>query len=163
MKSVATFFSKLSIYKTFLILITPLITILMDIRPALIGLAILLVLDFVTGVRKSFIVSEIKFNPLKKITWQKFSSTGMRQSWRKTYEYVIGILAFGVLEAFFIKGAVIPLGETGYKITEFAVIVAAIVELYSIFENIEQSGGTNVLKKLLDMVIPEKVKEKFIK
>lgn len=160
MKTVTAFFKKLTIQKLALTALAPLLTIFMGIQSALAGLGILILLDLLTGIRKSLKQKGVTLNPLRIEFWRSVKSYGMRQTWRKTVEYVVGIIAFAVLEGFFLKEySINVLGS--HKITELATITIALIELYSVFENLEAVSGNNLLKKLLDFIIPDKIRKAF--
>ena len=149
MNSIKLFFTKLTLEKkASLLILTPILTILMNTRSMLIGLAIIILFDLITGIRKGLHKEKLSFNPLKKYFWQKLHSRGMRLTWRKTYEYGIGILVFATFESMVLGLNPIVVGEFKMSLTEVAVAFASIIEIYSIFENMEAVSGRNMLKKL---------------
>ena len=158
MSSISLFFGKLTLEKKALILIlTPILTVLLNLRPMLIGLAMLILLDLLTGIRKSLHQKKLKFNPFKKYFWQTLHSKGMRDTWRKTYEYGIGILVFIIFETMALKMSPISLGDAVFTLSELAVVTATLVEVYSVFENMEAVSGNNLLKRLI-FLLPSSVK-----
>lgn len=149
MNSISLFFGKLTLEKKALILIlTPILTVLLNLGPMLIGLAMLILLDLLTGIRKSLHQKNLKFNPLKKYFWKTLHSKGMRETWRKTYEYGIGILVFIIFETMILKIPPISLGNALFTLSELAIVAATLVEIYSVFENMEAVSGRNMLKKV---------------
>jgi len=149
MKSISLFFGKLTLEKKALLLtITPILTVLLNTHSMLIGLAILVFIDLITGIRKSLHEKKLSFNPLKKHFWTTLHSKGMRDTWRKTYEYGIGVIVFAVFESMILKIDPIAIGSVSFTLTELAVATASLVEIYSIFENLESVSGNNLLKKI---------------
>jgi hypothetical protein len=86
----------------------------------------------------------------------------MRLTWRKTYEYGIGILVFALFETLILKTDPIMIGSAAFSLTELAVVAATIIEIYSIFENMEGVSGNNLLKKLI-ILLPEPLRRVFQK
>lgn len=72
----------------------------------------------------------------------------MRSTWRKTYEYGIGIIVFAVFESLVFKSEGFEIFGSVFSLTEFAVITASVVEIYSVFENMEAVSGRNILKRM---------------
>jgi len=129
-------------------------------------------IDLLTGIRKSHHLNGITSNPFRREFWLgkpgprpdgDASRVGgvrsylLRQTWRKLYEYLFGILAVHLVEAHMLDGLEVEVtGGTG-TLTKWAVSVAGVVELWSIFENMETVGGRNPLKRLSGL-LPEKVR-----
>lgn len=158
MKSLYLFFGKLTLEKKALLLtLTPLLTVLLNTIPMLIGLGILIIIDLITGIRKSLHQKELSFNIFKAHFWRTLHSKGMRDTWRKTYEYGVGIIVFSVFESMIFKISPIMLGSSELTITELAIVTATLVEIYSIFENMEAVSGQNILKRLT-FLIPEPIR-----
>ena len=115
-----------------------------------------------TGIRKNHHSNEIKFAPLKKEFWKSVHSAGIRSTWRKTYEYAIGIITFVVLDSLVLGATSISLLGKDYSIAELAVTIACLVEVYSVYENMEAVSGNNLFKRIVS-VFPQKVKDIFKK
>tara|TARA_R110000772_G_scaffold62137_1_gene139625 strand:+ start:35751 stop:36344 length:594 start_codon:yes stop_codon:yes gene_type:complete len=159
MNSISLFFGKLTLEKKALIItLTPILTVLLNLKPMLLGLAMLILLDLLTGIRKSLHLKKLKFNPFKKYFWQTMHSKGMRDTWRKTYEYGIGIITFIIFETMILKISPIALGNAVFTLSELAVVAATLVEIYSVFENMEAVSGRNMLKKV-QFLFPEWLKK----
>lgn len=155
MNSISLFFGKLTLEKKALILIlTPILTVLLNLGPMLIGLAMLILLDLLTGIRKNLHQKQLKFNPFRKYFWATLHSKGMRDTWRKTYEYGIGIIVFIIFETMILKISPISLGGAMFSLSELAVVAATLVEIYSVFENMEAVSGRNMLKRI-QFLFPE--------
>ena len=135
--------------KTLLLTLTPVITVLLNIQSILIGLAFIIFLDLLTGVRKSLHVQKININPFKITFWAAVKSKGMRSTWRKTYEYGIGIIVFAVFESMIFKMEPMTIMNHKFSVTELAAVTASLVEIYSIFENMEAVSGSNILKTII--------------
>lgn len=147
------FFSRLTLEKKILLVsVTPILTVLLNIKNIALGLALIILIDFLTGVRKSLHIKKIKFNPLKKEFWRCVKSDGMRKTWRKTYEYGIGIVVFALLESMILKLEPFTVLNMQFTLTELAVSVAAVVETYSVFENMEEVSGNNLLKTIIKVL-----------
>ena len=152
MNSIIIFFSKLTLEKKFLLfVITPILTVLLNIQLMLLGLAIIILIDLVTGVNKSLYEKKMRFTPWKRDFWLCVRSKGMRETWRKTYEYGIGVCVFVILESLVLKTGPIELMGLHFTLTELAVATASVIEVYSVFENLEAVTGRNLLKRLLKM------------
>ena len=160
MKSVQLFFKSLTIWKKLALLISPVLAILISMQTALIGLVFLIFVDLITGINKTQNEKGIPTNPFKKAFWTSIKSYLLRKTWRKSYEYGIGIIVVVVFEALVFGSASIHLISKTFTISEIAVIVPAIIELWSIFENLEQKSGNNVLKRLIT-VFPRNVQRLF--
>lgn len=159
MKSMSLFFGKMTLEKKSLLLIlTPILTVLLNIKSMLIGLAMLILLDLLTGIRKSLHEKKLSFNPFKKHFWKTLHSKGMRDTWRKTYEYGIGIIVFVIFETMILKIDPIEIGGALFTLTELAVVAATLVEIYSVFENMEAVSGNNLLKRI-SFLLPGQIKK----
>jgi hypothetical protein len=150
MKSVSLFFGSLNFTKWALLTLTPVLTVILNIQSALAGLAIIIFIDMLTGMNKSLHKEGVKVNFFKLEFWKSIHSSGMRETWRKTYEYGIGIIVFAVFESMVFK-SIEGIQVAGYvfSITELAVITASVVEVYSVFENMEAVTGRNLLKRIV--------------
>lgn len=158
MKSAPLFFKKLSVDKIVLLSLSPIFATISSMKNTLIALSIIVMLDAVTGVRKSLFQKGIKFNPLKKDFWMTIESSGLRQSWRKTYEYSLGIIAFAVLDSLILGDAKFTLIGKEFGVAELAATLACFIEIYSIYENMEAVSGKNLFKSTLSF-LPRKVSE----
>lgn len=160
MKSFATFFAKMSASKSVLLLLAPLLTAILSMKAALIGLAFLIIVDLITGIRRTFHEWGIKFNPFKKVFWKSIKSYLLRQTWKKTYEYGLGILVILVFEHLVFGVAAITIASKVFTLTEMAIVLPAVIEVWSIFENFEAVSGTNILKRL-SIVMPPMLRRLF--
>jgi len=152
MKSTILFFKNITIVKKILLLITPILTVMFNLQTALAGLAILIFLDLLTGVRKSFHKKNIKAYIWQISFWRAVKSYGMRATWRKTYEYGMGIIVFAVLESMILNIDPIVLMNRSFTITELAITTASVIEVYSNCENMEAVSGNNLFKRLLQFL-----------
>ena len=149
MKSLTLFFGKLTLEKkTLLLTLTPILTVLLNTHSMLIGLALIIFIDLLTGIRKSHYKEGVRFTPFTMKFWSVIKSKHLRSTWRKTYEYGMGIVVFAVFESMVLKLDPFAIGTAVFTLTELAVITAVLVEMYSIFENMEAVSGNNLLKRL---------------
>ena len=138
------------------------LTTLLDMREILLALAIIIIIDMLTGIRKSLFLKNVKANIHKKEFWHAVNSNGIRQTWRKAYEYVIGIIVFMILDILVLKSPGIEMMGSIYSLSELAVALACIIEVYSIYENMEAVSGRNLFKTVLDF-LPTPIKNIFKK
>ena len=160
MKSFIFFFSKLTALKKLLLILTPLFSILVSMQASLIGLLLLILIDLFTGIKKTLHSKGVSFNPLKAIFWQSIKSFLLRQTWKKTYEYGIGIFIFIIFESLIFGQLPIMLITKAFTLTELSIIVCSIIEIYSINENIHAVTGTNFLKRIIPF-LPLKLQKLF--
>lgn len=161
MKSISLFFSTITA-KGFLLTLTPIMAMMMNSLEAAIGLAILITLDLFTGVKKYLYINKIKTSIFKKSFWLAIKSEGLRNTWKKTREYTFGILGIFATDAFILKVGNFQVMERDINITTLAITIAAVIELWSNYENIEATGGINILKKAINF-LPNGVKDFFKK
>lgn len=148
MKSIMAFFEKLTVGKKVLLLSSPIITLLISMKLAIIGLFLLIIIDLLTGIRKSLHLTGVGFNPFNKLFWGSIKSYLLRKTWRKAYEYGIGIIVISILETLVLGGTPITFLAKTFSLTEMAAVVPALIEIWSIFENLEAVSGSNILKRL---------------
>lgn len=129
----------------------------------IIALGLIIIIDTLTGIRKDLYNKGIKVNPFKMSFWQGVKSSGFRKSWRKATEYGLGIIVVTVLDVMVLGGTLsLTLGSAVFTLSKFAVVVASLIETYSVFENMEAVSGTNIFKKMI-MFFPEQYKKLFKK
>jgi len=148
MKAVLSFFATLSLDKKILLTLTPILTVITNSQQALIGLLILIIIDLITGAYKSLKKKKIQANPLKLRFWKSITSQGFRVTWKKSYEYGIGILILAIMEALFFPGIKFHIFQLSWSFAQIGIALACLIEVYSIFENIEEVTGNNPLKKI---------------
>ncbi len=156
MKSVILFFKNMTLSKGIMLILSPLISALFGMHTMIIALGFIIIMDNLTGIRKDLHNKKIKMNPLKMSFWRGIESSGFRNTWRKATEYGIGIIVVTVLDVMVLGGTLtLTLGSSVFTLSKFAVVVACLVETYSIFENMEEVSGNNIFKKMI-MFFPEK-------
>lgn len=148
MNSISLFFSNLTKGKKLALLLAPILTLLLSMKAILLGLFILIIIDLITGIVKSLKEQNIKANVSKKLFWKSIKSYLLRKTWKKAYEYGLGIIVIVVFETLVFGSTSILIMSKSFTISELAVIIPAIIEIWSIFENIEAVSKNNVLKKL---------------
>jgi len=131
-------------------------------KTTLLALLIIIFIDMLTGIRKAHYASNVKFRPLKKEFWRVISSKELRNTWRKSSEYGIGILVFAVLDGMVLGTTSLELMGSSYSVAELAVTVACLVEVYSIYENMEAVSGDNLFKRVIN-IMPARVRGIFSK
>lgn len=164
MNSFVKFFKDLSFGKAFSIMLTPIITTMFSLKVALIGLILLVTIDFITGVRKSLLNKKVPLNPFKAVFYKNIKSDLIRNTWRKFYEYGLGIIVIIILDSYFGHKITVPFINA--SLSETAIILAAVIEVYSIFENLRDTNKKikfiEVLIELIDSLIdlfPESLKK----
>lgn len=146
--SFLAFFENLTVSKKALLLASPFITLLISMKLVILGLWLLILIDLVTGIRKNLHIQAVQFNLFKSEFWKSIKSYLLRRTWRKTYEYGIGIIVIAILESMVIGVTPITFMSKTFTITELSAVVPAIVEIWSIFENLEAVSGRNLLKRI---------------
>lgn len=126
------------------------------------GLALLIFLDLLSGIRKDFYLKKITAYVWQKAFWREVKSYGIRETWKKMYEYGIGIIVCSIFESMIFKIEPIALMDKEFSLTELSILVASVVEVYSNYENMEAVSGRNIFKKLIKF-LPETIQEILIK
>lgn len=162
MSSITLFFKSMTLSKYVLLFLSPLLIVILSMKTILLALVVIIFIDLLTGIRKAHYQNDIGFRPWKKEFWSIIKSSELRNSWRKTTEYLIGIMVFIVLEALVFKGLSIDALGLKYSLAELAASIACIVEVYSIYENMEAVSGRNPLKRIVS-ILPQKFKNFFKK
>jgi len=134
------------------------LTTLFNMRQILLALGIIIMIDMLTGIRKSLFIKDVKISLTNEKFWQSIQSAGLRATWRKTYEYCLGIIAFIVIDSLVLKVSNFQLMGGNYTLSEIAVALACMVEIYSIYENMEAVSGNNILKKII-VFLPKTIRD----
>lgn len=133
--------------------LSTLLAVLISMKAALLGLAILIFIDLITGIRANLYDWGISCNPMKKLFWKSIKSYLLRKTWKKAYEYGLGIAVIAILETLIIGTPMsIILMEKSFTLAELSTIIPAIVEVWSIFENFEAVSDKNILKRLVTLL-----------
>ena len=138
--------------KKIAIFLSPLITLIISMKLALLGLTLLLSIDLLTGINKTLHQKGTKFRPLKREFWLSIKSHLLRKTWKKSYEYGIGIVVASLLQLLILGGVMIPIMSLKFSLVELSVIVPSLIEAWSIYENVEAISGRNVLKRLFTIL-----------
>jgi hypothetical protein len=152
MNSINIFFNKLTLGKALLLLLTPIISLLAPMKLILSGLLILILIDLITGIRKSLHERDVSFNPFKAEFRKAIKSYLFRKTWKKAYEYGIGIIVLFVFEMFIFGLTPVTIMDKTFTITELGVLIPSAIEVWSIFENLEAVSGRNILKRLVTLL-----------
>ena len=145
--------------KVVVLSISTILSVLINMKIALLGLSILIIIDLITGIAKSLYEKNINCNPFKTEFWKSIKSYMLRKTWKKAYEYGIGIIVVVILETLVFGGSTsIMLMSKKFSLSELAVVIPSIVEVWSIFENIEVVTKNNFFKKLYTF-LPQKVQK----
>ena len=156
MKSISSFFNNMCKGKKLVLLLTPILTTILSMKGTLLGLLLLILLDLFTGIRKNL----HKNNSKGTFFFKSIKSYLLRQTWRKAYEYGIGIIVIIVFESMVLGMTPINLFGKVFTISQMSVLIACAVEVWSVFENMEAVSGNNLLKRLKGF-LPEKLQKLF--
>tara|TARA_R110000850_G_scaffold63877_2_gene143943 strand:- start:89 stop:619 length:531 start_codon:yes stop_codon:yes gene_type:complete len=144
--------------KGLLLSLSALLAVLISMKTILLGLCILILIDLITGIRANLHDWGISCNPFKKVFWKSIKSYLLRKTWKKTYEYGIGILVVAIFETMFFGAPMsIILMEKVFTLSELAALIPALVEVWSIFENFEAVSNKNILKRLV-FLLPSRMR-----
>jgi hypothetical protein len=150
MKSLVTFFKGRTLEaKGAILSLSSILAIILSMKEALIGLTLLILVDLLTGIRKNHFEWGIQFRPLQAIFWKSIKSYLLRKTWVKFYEYGIGIIVVLIFENLIFGSQAIQIMGRDFKLAELAVVFPAIIEIWSIYENLEAVSQVNLFKSLL--------------
>lgn len=128
-----------------------------DLKTAFWAFLIITFLDTLTRINANAVEKGLKFNPFKKYFWLEIQSTGLREMCKKIFsEYFVYLIIAFVVDVLIFKQEFL-IDFMGRKLTlpVIALYLFSAVELWSIGENIEDSGGVNIFKKIFHF-LPEK-------
>ena len=158
------------VYKSFLLAVSipSLIgTMLVDNEFALHGLLYLFLADLLTGFLKSLVKKGVPLWAVYTIDyWETIASSRLRESLRKGLVYIVAIMCFSVFELMVLgKDMQIDalLLNEELSATRATVILAAMIELWSIGENLTVIFKRNIFLVLLGIILPESVYAKLEK
>lgn len=168
MKALANFFGDLTLTKKVLLWFSSITTFFIDLDSGIIGLLLIILLDLLTAIRANLHKRNIKFKPFNpdlftdlksfKIKifnhgfWRNIKSNGFRQTWKKSYEYLIGIITIHIVQNTVLMIPAINIFNREMTLTDIAINIAILIEVYSIFENMEKVSGRNLLKILIEFL-----------
>jgi len=133
-------------------LLAPITAVLFSIKTALIFLLFLIIVDLYYGIRKSFKKENISFNPLKRVFWKTVNSKGLRCTWRKSTEYGLGIIVTAFFQALFFPTFTITILGGSFTILLFVIMAACLIEIYSIFENLNEINPDNGINRIFQFI-----------
>ena len=122
----------------------------------------IIIIDLITGVRKSHHKVGIGFYPLKKEFWNVIKSNQLRNSWKKTSDYFLLIFISIALQILLFEGFKIEGMGLTFTLSEMIGSIACVIEVYSIYENLEAVSGRNLLKRFVSF-LPSEIKQYFKK
>ena len=130
--------------------------------------AIATTLDTATKIHAIAKSKGLKFNPLKKYFWKQIESQGLKLMGRKIFmDYSLPVLVAFFVDTLIFKNAFhFDLLTLKLSIPSASILFFTCVEIWSIFENLEDAGGTNWLKKAtywFSGFLPEKWQQVFNK
>lgn len=130
--------------------------------------AIATTLDTATKIHAVAKNKGLKFNPFKKYFWKQIESQGLKLMGRKIFmDYSLPVIIAFLVDTLIFKNALhFDLLSLKLSIPSAAILFFTCVELWSIFENLEEAGGTNWLKKGMNWFsgfLPEKWQEVYNK
>lgn len=122
-----------------------------DIKTAFWAFIIITILDTVTRINAEAVNKGLKFNPFKGYFWAEIKSGGLREMCKKIFsEYMIYLIVAFVVDILIFKQSVlIDFLDRKLTLPVIALYLFSAVELWSIGENIEDSGGKNLFKRIL--------------
>ena len=141
----------MSITKSIAIMGAPFLSIIFSLGDFFTGLFIVVLLDLITGISKYFVENKIKFGFNKK-TFYGIKSDLIRKTLMKVFEYFMFISSAIIIQHLIYDGDVITLNTKGFSITELALSITILVEIWSIFENVEKITNRNLLKVAADII-----------
>jgi phage-related holin len=124
-----------------------------DVKGILVLFIIATILDTITRIHADAINSKVRFNPFQLQFWMRIKSKGLKKMARKIFvEYGIAvIIAFSVDTLLFKNALHFQLLNLKLNIPIAAIIFFTGIEIWSIFENLEDAGMTNWLKQFLNL------------
>jgi hypothetical protein len=131
-----------------------------DIKTAFWAFIIITILDTTTRINAEAVKKGLVFNPFKGYFWAEIKSGGLRDMCKKIFSeyFVYLIISFVIDILIFKQNFLIDFMDRKLTLPVIALYVFSAVELWSIGENIEDSGGTNIFKRVIHL-LPEKVQK----
>lgn len=83
MNSTILFFKNMTLGKSLLLSLTPILIMILNMKTVLLALFIIIIIDLLTGIRKAHYTEGVLFRPLKKDFWKVIKSKELRNTWRK--------------------------------------------------------------------------------
>jgi len=152
MNSTILFFKNMTLGKSLLLSFTPILIMILNMKTVLLALFVIIIIDLFTGIRKAHYTNGVLFRPFKKEFWKVIKSKELRKTWRKAVEYIIGIIVFTILDTMVLEISKVELLGNNYSLAELSVILACLVEIYSVYENMEAVSGNNLFKNILEFL-----------
>lgn len=145
--------------KVMVLSLSAIISVLISMKVALSGLILIIILDLITGISKNLYNQGKPFNPLKLYFWKSIKSYLLRRTWKKGYEYGLGIIVVLIFDTMVWGGdSRVMLVNKIFTFSELSVIIASGIEIWSIGENIEEITGSNFIKRFT-RILPYKMQK----
>lgn len=123
-------------------------------------------LDTITRIHADSVKLGLKFNPFKMYFWLRIHSSGLKAMGRKIFlEYTFPIIMATGFDYWVLKSKFhFDVMSLHLNIPSAGILFFALVETWSIFENLEDAGHVNWTKKIFNVGkkhLPSKLKDIF--
>lgn len=155
-----------SMNKYYLLVITFISTILSyhsnNLKTALIAFLIITLLDTLTRINAQAQKEGLRFNPFKVYFYKQIRSKGLRDMCEKVFtRYGVWLIIAFVIDFYILDQMILlDFNDKGLTLPIISLYLFCGIEIWSIGENIEEAGGTNLLKKILHL-LPQKIQKIF--
>lgn len=145
--------------KVYLLIISTLSTFLAchtDLKPALYFFMLATIVDTISAIDVQARAKGLKFNPLKGYFWKQIKSSGLRD-WCKKVLWDYGrylLMAFAISNWVLKNTIVFDAFDRKLTLPVVALYIFGGIELWSIGENIEKTGGLNLFKRVIQFLPP---------
>lgn len=118
-----------------------------------------IVLDTFTRIHANAKNKGLKFNPFKAYFWKEIKSKGIRKMFEKLFlEYCVYILIAFIVDKYVLEQmTLLEFNSKHLTLPILTIWLFSFTEMWSIAENIEEAGGRNVFKVVIDL-LPDKFK-----
>lgn len=139
-----------------------------DIKHILVLFVIATILDTITRIHAEAVKAKLSFNPFTLAFWLVIRSKGLKKMGRKIFvEYGIAVLIMFFIDTLLFKNTLhFELLSLKLNIPIAAIIFFTGIEFWSVFENLEDAGYVNWLKRFVDLFagfLPSKWKDMYDK
>lgn len=132
-----------------------------DIKEILFLFMMATTLDTITRINTNAKLKGLYFNPFRKFFWLQIKSEGLKKMGRKVFfEYSVYVIVAFALDTWVFKNKLhFDFMSLKLNIPTFAILFFTGIEIWSIFENMEEGGTKNYLKiglRFFNKFLPEK-------